>query len=162
MKSEPVKGWIKNVDPRIIINPLHDKHFEVTIKKEEKKMNRNRMHNMTNPNQGKYKKILCVCSAGLLRSPTAALVLSMPPFNHNTRAVGLDADFALVVVDEYLAAWADEIVCMTSSQITDLRELAPDKKIICLQIEDSYDYRDPKLIKLIAKNYKSASEDLKK
>ena len=43
----------------------------------------NRLANTQNKYQGKYKKVLCVCSAGLLRSPTAALVLSQEPFNFN-------------------------------------------------------------------------------
>lgn len=32
------------------------------------KSNRNAMGNAANPYQGNYKKVLCVCSAGLLRS----------------------------------------------------------------------------------------------
>lgn len=121
-------------------------------------MDRNRAYNMTNPNQGKYKKVLCVCSAGLLRSPTAALVLSQKPFNYNTRAAGMEKDYALVVVDEYLILWADEIVCMSRGQEVEIREqFKTDKPIICLGIEDSYDYRDPALIKLIASNYKEAT-----
>ena len=35
----------------------------------------NQLANINNPYQGKSKKVLCLCSAGLLRSPTAANVL---------------------------------------------------------------------------------------
>lgn len=111
----------------------------------------NRMHNCKNPYQGKYKKVLCVCSAGLLRSPTAALVLSQEPFNYNTRAAGLE-DYALVEVDPILLEWADEIVCMTSAQATKLIPMTY-KPIINLGIPDNYGYRDPELIKLIKENY---------
>ncbi len=38
-------------------------------------INRNRWGNIDNPYQGSAKKVLCVCSAGMLRSPTAANVL---------------------------------------------------------------------------------------
>ena len=57
---------------------------------------RNRLHNATNPYQGSYKKVLCVCSAGMLRAPTAAVVLSRPPYDFNTRAVGTDLGTALI------------------------------------------------------------------
>lgn len=112
----------------------------------------NRLGNATNPFQGKFKKVLCVCSAGLLRSPTAALVLSQEPFNFNTRACGLDAGFALIPVDDVLLAWADEIVCMDSYQAQQLRERTK-KIVICLNIGDSFTYRDPELMKLIRENY---------
>lgn len=115
---------------------------------------RNRLHNSTNPYQGDFKKVLCVCSAGLLRSPTAALVLSQAPFNHNTRACGLDLDHALIPIDDVLIHWADEIVCMTESQEAILlKKLAIDaidgKKVVCLNIPDSFAYRDPELVTLI-------------
>lgn len=74
----------------------------------------NRIANSTNQFQGSYKRVLCVCSAGLLRSPTTALVLSQPPYNYNTRAAGLTKEFALVPVDPVLLHWADEVVCMNS------------------------------------------------
>lgn len=116
----------------------------------------NRLANCTNPWQGKFKKVLCVCSAGLLRSPTAALVLSQEPFNFNTRAAGLTKEFALVPVDKVLLAWADEIVCMTEEQAEELRLLLGDKEkpIVVLNIEDSFAYRDPALIDAIRIAYK--------
>ena len=124
------------------------------------------MHNMSNPNQGEYKRVLCVCSAGLLRSPTAALVLASEPFNFNTRAAGLAPDYALVVVDEYLLAWADEVVCMTGDQKAQLLKMIHRNKlgasttphVVCLDIEDDYSYRDPTLIQLITSNYKAKFE----
>jgi predicted protein tyrosine phosphatase len=118
----------------------------------------NRMYTSKNPHQGKFKKVLCVCSAGLLRSPTAALVLSQEPFNFNTRAAGLTDDFALVAVDEVLLHWADEIVVMDPFQKSSVEVkflvngLAP-KPIVVLDIEDKYEYRNPELIKLIKENY---------
>jgi predicted protein tyrosine phosphatase len=124
-------------------------------------MNMNRLHNMTNPHQGAYKRVLCICSAGLLRSPSAAVVLSQKPFNFNTRAAGLDTDFALVAVDEYLLAWADEVVCMTTSQAVNLIDMT-DKPVICLDIPDDFGYRDPKLMKIIAKQYAEKSKALAK
>lgn len=114
----------------------------------------NRLHNSSNPYQGGWKKVLCVCSAGLLRSPTTALVLSQPPYNFNTRAAGLDVDFALIPVDDILLSWADEIVCMTKDQIHTISSRVPEgKSIVCLDIEDAYMYRDPDLIIMIKARY---------
>lgn len=115
-------------------------------------MGLNRLANCRNSYQGKWKKVLCVCSAGLLRSPTAALVLSQPPFEFNTRAAGLSTEYALITVDKVLVEWADEIVCMTPTQASIMRA-GTDKPVICLHIEDDYEYRDPKLCELIKERY---------
>ena len=112
----------------------------------------NRIHNSTNPYQGNYKKVLCVCSAGLLRSPTAAWILSNKPYNFNTRAAGLH-DYALIPVDEVLLEWAECIVCMDKDQQKTLQGLTT-KQVFCLDIPDAFSYRDPKLVKLIKKRFK--------
>jgi predicted protein tyrosine phosphatase len=88
----------------------------------------------------------------LLRSPTAALVLSQEPYNFNTRAAGLEESFALVPVDEVLLEWAQEIVCMTKAQGKEL-ETRTKKKIIVLDIPDSFPYRSPALIEMIKDKY---------
>ena len=117
-------------------------------------MNMNRIANAQNRFQGAYKKILWVCSAGLLRSPTAAVVLSSPPFMSNTRAVGLTKEFALIPIDETLLYWADEIVCMEEWQKQKLIDMAPEgKRIINLDIPDKFSYRDPELMGLIKEAY---------
>lgn len=115
----------------------------------------NRLANSKNSFQGDYKKVLCVCSAGLLRSPTTALVLSQEPFNFNTRAIGLAKEFALISLDKVLLEWADEIVCMDISQNKALKLLTK-KPVLCLNIADTYSYRDPRLIELISEKYKAA------
>ncbi len=108
----------------------------------------NRLANCKNHYQGTAKKVLCVCSAGLLRSPTAALVLSQDPFNFNTRAAGLSGEYALIPVDDVLIEWADEIICMDLQQSSDLEKMTT-KPIYSLNIPDNFRYRDPELIKLI-------------
>lgn len=114
----------------------------------------NRMYNAKNPYQGHSKRVLCVCSAGLLRSPTAALVLSQEPYSFNTRAVGLDVSHALIPIDDVLLEWADEIVCMTGEQETRLKVMTKYKKrIVCLNIKDSFEYRQPELIELVKEKY---------
>lgn len=116
-------------------------------------MNRNKLYNTKNPAQGEYKKVLCLCSAGLLRSPTTALVLSQEPFNYNTRAAGVVSDYALITVDGYLVNWADEVVVMTQEHKAVMEESGCDKPIVCLDIPDEFEYRDPKLMKMIAERY---------
>jgi predicted protein tyrosine phosphatase len=121
----------------------------------------NRLANARNKYQGDYKRVLCVCSAGLLRSPTAALVLSREPYNFNTRAAGLEPEFALVPVDRVLLEWADEIVTMTSEQAQGVRALLEEEKpIIVLGIDDNFRYRDPKLITLIREAYDKHTKEL--
>lgn len=112
----------------------------------------NRKYNSRNPYQGKYKHVLCVCSAGLLRSPTTAWVLSNEPYNFNTRSAGLTDAFALIPVDEVLLEWADEIVCMDEYQKKDL-QARTDKPVFNLRIGDNFGYRDKGLCKMIQMRY---------
>lgn len=107
----------------------------------------NRKYNASNPYQGNAKKVLCVCSAGLLRSPTLAYVLSTSGLN--TRAAGSTATFALIVADEVLIHWADEIVFVDKENYKELVQAQHDnlvgKSIKILAIPDKYPYRDPTL-----------------
>lgn len=128
-------------------------------------MSNNRRFNVTNPNQGDYKKVLCVCSAGLLRSPTAAYVLSQEPYNYNTRAVGVNVEYALIPVDLIMFYWADEVICMEenhkrmlehmidTSEYIDKVKVKMKAQIKVLGIPDMYMYRDPELCKLIREAY---------
>ena len=118
----------------------------------------NRLHNTRNPNQGKAKKVLCVCSAGLLRSPTLAWVLSNEPFNFNTRAVGTSNDYALIVLDEVQLQWADAVVFVDDSNyITacyEHKELIDNMEHYVLQIPDVYQFRHPKLVEIATEQLK--------
>lgn len=113
----------------------------------------NRIHNCASPYQGKYKRVLCVCSAGLLRSPTVAWFLSNPPYNFNTRAVGIDTGHALIPLDAVLLHWADEIVVMDEYQEhvinQQLKNQDANKRVINLKIGDNFEYRDKGLLHVI-------------
>ncbi len=120
---------------------------------------RNRIHNSSNPYQGDAKKVLCVCSAGLLRSPTIANILHRD-WGYNTRAAGISPDFALIVVDDVLLSWADEIVCVDEAiklgiqkQLNVKGFLNGDTPVYSLNIPDSYAYMDDKLQKIIHEAY---------
>jgi predicted protein tyrosine phosphatase len=94
--------------------------------------------------EGDYRRVLCVCGAGLLRSATIAWVLSNEPYNYNTRAAGLRAD-ALIPVTQPLLEWADEIVCADKEHYDAISRMT-DKKVHCLHITDDYDFRSDRLI----------------
>lgn len=120
-------------------------------------MSFNRWANSRDEFQGLFKKVLCVCSAGLLRSPTAAVILASEPFNFNTRAVGISKEYALIPIDEVLVNWADEIICMEQEHMIEIKKIFGNKirKIICLDICDSFPYRDDTLCMLVAEKYKA-------
>lgn len=114
----------------------------------------------SNSFQGDYKRVLTVCSANMLRSPTIAHILSAEPFNFNTRSAGTEP-YALIPVTEDLLLWADEIVCADTEHAMWIRnkmmEWTIDKPIINLEIPDNYEYRNPKLIDMIKERYEQKS-----
>lgn len=119
---------------------------------------RNRMGNLDNRYQGDFRRVLCVCSAGMLRSPTCAWVLSNPPYNFNTRAVGLNKEYALTPIDEALVFWADDIIVMDEQmrrEIETIIEMSRWKEdfeapnIYVWKIPDMFNFRDPELVEKI-------------
>lgn len=116
-------------------------------------MSRNRLANTKNPFQGDRTKTLCVCSAGLLRSPTLAYVLQQEPYNRNTRAVGATTEFALIPIDEALVEWAQEIFFVEKS-VHDAVALSynlSDKRVVVLGIPDKFEAFEPELLAIIKK-----------
>ncbi len=111
----------------------------------------NRLHNSTNPYQGAAKKVLCLCSAGLLRSPTAAVVLQRK-FGFNTRAAGVSKEYALIEMDDVLLSWADEIVAVEQSVADKVPENFRDKLTI-LNVPDMFGYMNPELQRIILEQY---------
>ena len=116
----------------------------------------NRLHNCQNPYQGNFPRVLVVCSAGLLRSPTVSWVLGQDPWNYNCRAAGV-YDYALIPVDKVLLTWAEKILCLEKEHEVIIRaklaEYAIDKNVGILAIPDSYAYRSPELISKIREVY---------
>jgi len=109
-----------------------------------------------NPYQGKDKKVLFVCSAGILRSATAARIYAK---KYNTRAAG-SASYALIPVSHELLLWADEVVFVNRENFLatkinyDLDEIKNRGTIITvLDIPDDYEHMDPDLIKHFEKQY---------
>lgn len=105
--------------------------------------------------QGPYMRALFVCSAGLLRSATGAYIGNC--MGMNTRACGSES-YALVPISVNLINWADVIYFVnrynymsaqeTFSKDTDTYNLLCNKSTVW-DIEDIYNYRDPKLVQII-------------
>lgn len=127
------------------------------------KANRNQLANVNNPFQGDAWKVLCICSAGLLRSPTAANALHKK-FGYNTRACGSSHTFALIPITEALIAWADELLFVNKENFDELD--SEEKELIekfgkfttVLNIPDDYDFGSKMLEEIIVSQYMRQSE----
>ena len=126
------------------------------------KVSRNRLGNVGNSYQGQFRRVLCVCAGGVLRSPTLAEILSRDPFNFNTRSVGINQDYALTPVDLVHVAWADYIVVMDSGQEQYIKALqlelyqmnrgmfdTVECPVYNFRVEDDYEFRDPHLVRIL-------------
>lgn len=114
---------------------------------------RNNLAVLKNPYQGKSKRILCVCSGGVLRSPTAAALLIRR--GHNTRSCGSES-YALIPLSKELVVWADIILCMEEEHFADVMNIAnnlfleePRPAMYLLNISDNYDYMQTELVGLL-------------
>jgi predicted protein tyrosine phosphatase len=123
----------------------------------------NQLYNVLNPNQGEIKRVLTVCSAGLLRSATAQQLL-IKEYGYNVRNCGTEESYALIPISEGLIRWADEIIFVENynykvsgienymtNEFTHI--LRGDTKIIVLDIPDVYDFNNFELINIIRDQY---------
>ena len=115
-----------------------------------------------NEYQGTDPRVLFVCSIGVLRSPTAANLFAKKGWN--TRSCGSHEE-ALIRISSNLVLWADRIyfvneenykqaVKLFSSEETPGILKMLEKKSIVLDIEDSFNYNNPKLIKALEEKIK--------
>lgn len=109
-----------------------------------------------NPYQGNDERVLFVCSAGILRSATAARIYAQ---KYNTRAAG-SKHYALIPVTEELVLWADRIVFVNPenqwdvAKRFDLDDIASKGTVIqVLNIPDDYEHMHPELIKHFKEQY---------
>ncbi len=109
-----------------------------------------------NPYQGTDKRVVFVCSMGILRSATAARIYA---HKYNTRSAG-SFDDALIPLTHMLMAWADELVFVNQRNFQDVTDkldaaaydfVASKSKI--LDIPDMYDHMHPELIKAFEEQY---------
>jgi predicted protein tyrosine phosphatase len=108
-----------------------------------------------NPYQGPDKKVLFVCSMGILRSATASRIYG---HKYNTRSAGTYVGHALVPLTPLLVAWADEIVFVNKEnheqfvKHTD-KQMLESLNIKVLNIPDCYEHMHPKLIEAFNEQY---------
>lgn len=108
-----------------------------------------------NKYQGSDQRLLFVCSAGLLRSPTAAVVAARRGFN--TRSCG-SAGYALINLSANLLEWADKIIFVNNLNLFEAKQTFGideyyiellKKKSVVWTIEDDFEYMNPTLVKII-------------
>jgi predicted protein tyrosine phosphatase len=97
-----------------------------------------------NPYQGPRNRMLFVCSAGLLRSPTGAHVANQR--GYNARSCGSHMNYALIPMSVNLIVWANHIVFVNKENYDEsIKVFTPvgynediQSKAIVLNIPDSY------------------------
>jgi predicted protein tyrosine phosphatase len=97
--------------------------------------------------------VLFICSQNRLRSPTAEQVFADWP-GIETQSAGLGNDADIPVTPELLA-WSGLIFVMEKVHRSRLsnkfsRHLK-DKRIVCLDIPDDYDFMEPALVQLLTR-----------
>ena len=107
-----------------------------------------------NPFQGTDKKILFICSMGILRSATAARMYAS---KYNTRSAGSWGD-ALIPLTPILLAWAEEIVFVNEENYYTAieefgEEIFKETTTKVLDIPDKYPHMHPDLIAEFEKQY---------
>jgi len=99
----------------------------------------------------KVRRIVFVCSANRLRSPTAEKIFSSHP-GVDARSAGVGKEAAVPVSAELLE-WADLIFVMEKRHRNMIhsrfKEIYQRKRIICLYIPDEFEFMDPDLISLL-------------
>lgn len=116
---------------------------------------------VSNPYQGKDRKVLFVCSMGILRSATGARIYA---HKYNTRCAGT-YDEALIQVSIPLLSWADHIVfvhkdnyqqavqfCYDHAESDQFPHEVMDKSFV-LTIPDQYEHMHPEIIKAYNEQY---------
>jgi predicted protein tyrosine phosphatase len=97
------------------------------------------------------KHVLFICSQNRLRSPTAEQVFSSHP-GIEVASAGMSHD-AETPVSAELVSWADVIFVMEETHRNELsskfNSYLQNKRLVCLDIPDDYEFMDPTLIKLL-------------
>jgi predicted protein tyrosine phosphatase len=127
----------------------------------------NQIATLYNRYQMGFTKVVFACSAGILRSPTAANIFAQEPYNWNTRSAGCESSYALVPVTLPLIMWADYVYLMEDYHLSVLEstfgeDLKPYKdKIVILGIPDTFPYMDAELVKLLKETVDAHQKSLK-
>jgi predicted protein tyrosine phosphatase len=105
-------------------------------------------------------RILFVCTVNRMRSATAHKIYQDDP-RFDVDSAGTDRT-AAIPLEEWHLEWADAIVVMEKQHRNAIRSRFPDlyakKPIVCLYIEDIYDYMQPELIAVLREKFEDANE----
>jgi protein-tyrosine phosphatase len=103
--------------------------------------------------QGNFKRVVFVCTGGMLRSATAAQ-WAASALDWNTRSCGT-RDSALPPAHANLMEWADVIYCMEDHHRASLVSQFPwaEQKIQVLNIPDLFEYRHPTLVTMLERHF---------
>lgn len=97
------------------------------------------------------KHVLFICSQNRLRSPTAEQIFANYP-SIECSSAGLNHDAENPVTPE-LIEWADLIFVMEKAHLNRLhsnfKSHLGNRRVVCLDIPDKYEYMDPELVKLL-------------
>lgn len=98
-------------------------------------------------------KLLFVCSKNRLRSPTAEAIFAEYP-GLEVESAGLDREAEMPLSSEAIQ-WADLIFVMEPSHRRKLSKTfqpwLKQKRVVCLDIPDQYEYMEPALVELLKK-----------
>ena len=93
-----------------------------------------------------------------MRSATAQTIFQEDA-RFEVKSAGTDAA-ANVVLSEDLLNWADTVIVMEKHHRNSIRKRFPkiyaSKRIVCLYIEDNYDYMQPELISILKETVENA------
>ena len=102
-------------------------------------------------------KLLFICGENRLRSPTAETVFAEYP-GIEVESAGIDRD-AETPVGADAIAWADLILVMEKTHRRKLtakfQHCLKDKRLVCLDIPDNYEYMDPELVEILEQKISS-------
>ena len=97
------------------------------------------------------RNVLFICSQNRLRSPTAEQVFATWP-GVETSSAGLNHDAENPLTPDLLQ-WADIVFVMERTHRSKLsakfRSHLGNKRVICLEIPDEYEFMDPDLVRLL-------------
>jgi predicted protein tyrosine phosphatase len=102
-------------------------------------------------------RVLFVCRQNRKRSATAERIFAKEP-GLDVRSAGTEQD-ALVRVNRRMLDWADIVFTMDEEQRRDLSRMFPGhpalEKLVCLDIQDQYEFLDPELVGLLRERTKA-------
>ena len=96
-------------------------------------------------------KLLFLCSQNKRRSLTAEKIFD-GYHGHEARSAGTESN-ARMKVTSGLLGWSEIIFCMEKKHMRRIKEkysdIIADKKVVCLNISDDYDFMDRELVEIL-------------